>query len=82
MQTNRIPTIFVWLATLLMMFACVGGGSGGTGNTGGGVGGSGIISRGAINELGSIVVNGTEFDTTSAVVVIDGRERGTGDAAV
>ena len=82
MKTHPIPNILLLLVVVLMLVACAGGGSGGTGNTGGGVGGSGIISRGAISEFGSIVVNGTEFDTTNAVVVINGKIVGIGDEAV
>jgi hypothetical protein len=82
MKTHQIPALLLFLAVLLALVACAGGGSGGTGNTGGGVGGSGIIGRGAISELGSIVVNGTEYDTAGALVVIDGKEQGTGDAVV
>lgn len=42
-------------------------------------GGSGIISRGTITEFGSIIVNGTVFDTTEALIFIDGENVGTGD---
>jgi len=80
MKPYQIPTVL--LVTLLALVACAGGGSGGTGYDGGGVGGSGIVSRGSIEELGSIVVNGTEFETTNAVVVVNGVVVGTGDAVV
>jgi hypothetical protein len=82
MKTHHFPFILLVLVLFLALAACAGGGSGGTGNTGGGVGGSGIISRGAISEFGSIVVNGTEFKTTSAVVMINGEAVGIGDTAV
>ena len=80
MKAYQIPTVLLF--TLLALVACAGGGSGGTGYDGGGVGGSGIVSRGSIEELGSIVVNGTEFETTNAVVVVNGVVVGTGDAVV
>jgi len=80
MKAYQIPTVLLF--TLLALVACAGGGSGGTGYDGGGVGGSGIVSRGSIEELGSIVVNGTEFETTNAVVVVNGVVVGTGDVVV
>ena len=80
MKTYRIPTILQVLLTLTALVACAGGGSGGTGYSGGGVGGSGIVSRGAISEFGSIVVNGTAFKTTDTVVVVNGEVVGIGDA--
>jgi hypothetical protein len=46
---------------------------------GGGIGGSGIIIVGTITEFGSIVVNGTEFDTSNAVIIVEGEEIGVGD---
>ncbi|MEN8246569.1 MAG: DUF5666 domain-containing protein [Thermodesulfobacteriota bacterium] len=79
MKTNRILGGLSVLAIFLVMISC-GGGS--TANSGGGVGGSGIISRGSISEFGSIIVNGTEFDTISAIVLVNGETVGTGDAAV
>lgn len=79
MKTNRIQGGVSVLAIFLVMISC-GGGS--TANSGGGVGGSGIISRGSISEFGSIIVNGTEFETTNAVVVVDGVEIGTGDTVI
>jgi hypothetical protein len=57
--------------------------SGGTGNiAGGGIDGTGIISQGSIAAFGSIVVNGSDFDTTSAEIIIDGVAIGTGDEVV
>jgi hypothetical protein len=53
--------------------------SGGSPNAGGGIGGSGIISRGAISALGSLTVNGTEFDTRGAALIIGGEAVGVGD---
>jgi hypothetical protein len=45
---------------------------------GGGIDGSGIISSGAVSALGSIVVNGTRFDTSEAEAIVNG-EMGVGD---
>lgn len=56
---------------------------GGNGNyAGGGIDGSGFISQGSISAFGSIVVNGAEFDTSNAVVIIKGVEIGVGDAVI
>jgi len=74
MKTRRVHMIFWTVAMMLVWVSCS--------SSGGGVGGSGIISRGSITEFGSIVVNGTEFDTTDAVVIVDGVEQGVGDVIV
>ena len=75
MKTQRIHTILLVLAVMLMLYSC-------SSSSGGGVGGSGIISRGTITEVGSIIVNGTYFSTDSAVIVVDGEEIGMGDTVV
>ncbi len=49
---------------------------------GGGIGGTGIISRGTVSAHGSIFVNGTEFDTSNAVIIVNGEKVGTGDTVV
>jgi cytochrome c-type biogenesis protein CcmE len=46
---------------------------------GGGIGGTGIISTGRITAFGSVEVNGTEFDTSNAAIIINGEEIGVGD---
>ena len=79
MKTNRILGGVSILAVFLVLISCS---SGSTANSGGGVGGSGIVSRGTISEFGSIIVNGTRFDTTTAVVVIDGEDMGIGDTVI
>ena len=56
-------------ALILGIVAC--GGDSGT-LAGGGIGGTGIISVGAITELGSIFVNDIEFATDMAAVTLDG----------
>jgi hypothetical protein len=50
--------------------------------SGGGIGGTGYVSSGTITDFGSIVVNGVEFDTTNADVIIGGRSKGTGNQVV
>ena len=64
----------------LLLTAC-GGGGGGL-SAGGGIDGTGIMSAGVVSAFGSIVVNGTEFDTSNAAVIINGEEIGVGDDAV
>ncbi len=59
----------------LLLTSCGGGGS----LAGGGIDGTGIMSAGVVSAFGSIIVNGTEFDTSNAVVVVKGEEIGVGD---
>ena len=49
---------------------------------GGGIGGTGIISSGVVTGLGSVVVNGSKFDTSNAAVIINGEQIGVGDEFV
>ena len=55
----------------MFSFSCSGGG--------GSIAGGGIDGTGTISGFGSIIVNGSEFDTSNAVIVIDGEEIGIGD---
>ena len=48
-------------------------------SAGGGIDGTGIMSAGVVSAFGSIVVNGTEFDTSKAAIIINGEELGVGD---
>jgi len=64
----------------LMLISCSGGGGGMS--AGGGIDGTGIMSAGVVSAFGSVVVNGTEFDTSSAAVFINGEQIGVGDDAV
>lgn len=67
---------------LWLLSGCSGGGVGGDNVTaGGGIGGSGI-TVGSVSKFGSVFVNNVEFDTASAVVVVDGAEKGNGDQVV
>lgn len=66
------------VCALLLLDSC-GGGSGTLAE--GGIGGTGI-SNGPITGFGSIFVNGVEFDTRNAEVIVEGESAGTGDAVV
>jgi len=61
----------------LLLTSCKGGG--GSMTAGGGIDGTGIMSAGVVSAFGSIVVNGTEFDTSKAAIIINGEEVGIGD---
>ncbi len=63
----------------LLVGSC-GGGGGSVTVASGGIGGTGI-SAGTISDFGSIFVNGVEFDTSNATIVVDGAEVGVGDLA-
>jgi hypothetical protein len=63
----------------LLLISCS---DGGMDFAGGGIDGTGIISAGVVSAIGSIVVNGTEFDTSNAEVIINGVLVGVGDAFV
>ena len=64
-----------FISALFSVFLLISCGSGGGGMTaGGGIGGTGIISSGTISAFGSIVVNGTEFDTSNAAIIVNGEE--------
>ena len=70
------------LLTSILAFLLISCGGGGGMTAGGGIDGSGIISVGAVSAFGSIVVNGTEFDTGNAVLIVGGEELGIGDDIV
>jgi len=78
MKANHPKRILFALLSALMLiwFSNCGGSSL---IAGGGIGGTGFISRGIIAAFGSIFVNGTEFDTTNAVIIVEGEEKGVGD---
>ena len=81
MKSDLLKSVLSIVLAVLLATFCFSCGSG-TLIAGGGMGGSGIISKGIILAFGSIVVNGTEFDTTHALVIINGEEIGVGDEAV
>jgi hypothetical protein len=71
-----------FISALFSVFLLISCGSGGGGMTaGGGIGGTGVISQGAVSAFGSVFVNGTEFDTSNAIIIINGEE-GFGDEFV
>jgi len=61
---------------ILVLNSC-GGGGGMT--AGSGIDGTGIMSAGVVSAFGSIIVNGTEFDTSKAAIIINGKEVPVGD---
>lgn len=66
------------LLLMSILISCGGGGGGGSSvassgeEGGGGIGGTGLTSSGAINGFGSIFVNGVEFETDTAEILLDG----------
>ena len=69
--------ILIALVSPKLLISCSGGG--GPYFASGGIDGSGIISRGPISTFGSVFVNGTEFETEIAAIMINGDEIGIGD---
>ena len=71
----------------ICLFGCGGGGGGGVASGGGipvdgggngGVGGTGVVAQGSISGFGSVIVNGTEFETPgSTKVTINGNTNAT-----
>jgi hypothetical protein len=74
-------SLLLVLLYCFLLISCNGGGGGST-VAGGGIDGTGIMSAGVISAFGSVVVNGTEFDTSKAAIIINGEEVGVGDDAV
>lgn len=73
MKTSPLKSLLLTLWFLLLLISC---------SSSGGIGGSGITSQGSVSEFGSIFVNGTEFDTSNATIIVEGEEKGVGDAVV
>ena len=80
MKSDYLNGFISALVSVLLLISCSGGGGGMT--AGGGIGGTGIISQGAVSAFGSIFVNGTEFDTSNAEIIVNGEEIGVGDEFV
>jgi len=76
MKMHHLKTLILALYIALLSVSC------GVSGAGGGIGGSGIISVGMITAFGSIVVNGAEFDTRNAEVIVEGERIGVGDDAI
>lgn len=73
--SGRLLSKHRWLVLPLLLFVPVIASCGGGGDVnlaGGGIGGSGYTSVGTITALGSILVNGVEFQTTGAAVTLNG----------
>jgi len=72
------------LLSVILLPGCggaAGGAAGGiasaaSGGSGGGIGGTGLTSSGTIDGFGSIFVNGIEFETGSAEILVDGERVG------
>jgi hypothetical protein len=80
MKSYRFRSFISALFSAFLLISC---GSGGGGMTaGGGIGGTGVISQGAVSAFGSVFVNGTEFDTSNAVIFVNGEKKGVGDESV
>ncbi len=79
MKTYHLKTLVLALLSALLLISFGGCGGGGSKVAGGGIGGTGVISVGTITAFGSVVVNGTEFDTSNAVIIVEGEEIGVGD---
>ena len=77
MQSNQLKSLISVVCSFLLLISC--GSSGGGMTAGGGIGGTGIISSGTITAFGSIMVNGNEFDTSNAAIIVNGEEIGVGD---
>ncbi|MFK8051179.1 MAG: DUF5666 domain-containing protein [Halioglobus sp.] len=77
MNLSRV-NILVTLVLMTVLISCGGGGGGSSSvaslgeESGGGIGGTGLTSSGAITGFGSIFVNGVEFETDSAEILLDG----------
>jgi hypothetical protein len=79
MKAYHLKSILLVLMSSVLLVSC--SGSGGPFFASGGIDGSGVISQGSISGFGSIFVNGTEFDTSNAAIIINGVEIGIGDDA-
>ena len=80
MKSNQLRSFISALFSVFLLISCGNGGGGMT--AGGGIGGTGVISSGTITAFGSIMVNGTEFDTSNAEIIVNGEEIGVGDEIV
>ncbi len=67
-RSGAIGLFAVWL---LLAGGCGAGGAGVASSGGGGISGTGL-SVGSVTGFGSVFVNGTEFDTNSATIVVEG----------
>ena len=82
MKTYHLKTLVLALLSALLLISFGGCGGGGSKVAGGGIGGTGVVNVGTITAFGSVVVNGTEFDTSNALIIVEGEEIGIGDDIV
>ncbi len=80
MKAFQLKCVALALSSAILLISC--GSGGGSMTAGGGIDGSGFISQGTISAFGSVVVNGTVFDTSNATIIIKGEEIGVGDDVV
>ena len=78
-RDRSFGAVAIIVMLVLTLVGCGGGGSG-LASTGG-ISGTGL-SVGTVTGFGSVFVNGTEFDTTGAAIVIDGSDATQGDLRV
>ena len=76
-MSKHIPAFILGSALAVILASC-GGGDGSFA----GIGGTGVASRGVITGFGSIFVNGIEFETQAASVVVDGAPASDQDLAL
>ena len=86
MSENTSPKIKIFfrfalsVAVLILPLLVSCGGSSDSTTASGGIGGTGATA-GLVSDYGSIFVNGVEFDTGDAEIVVDGEWVGSGDQA-
>jgi hypothetical protein len=68
---RRCAALGLWAVALFVLAGCGAGGGSVASAGGGGISGTGM-SVGSVTGFGSVFVNGTEFDTTSATIVVEG----------
>ncbi|MBU4316675.1 MAG: hypothetical protein KKF30_05325 [Proteobacteria bacterium] len=82
MKPFKIRSHFTFLFILFLLQGLLSCNPGGDQYAGGGIGGTGVISTGTVTEIGSVWVNGIEFDTREANIYANGTLKGRGDGAV
>ena len=90
MKSQKLLSAIFVVVYLAVLNACGAGGGGGIasaiptggGSGGGGIGGTGVTSSGTIDSFGSIFVNGVEFETSDAEILLDGKPASEDDLAI
>jgi hypothetical protein len=80
MKSYALKGLILASIVSLLLISC--GGGGGSNFAGGGIDGTGVMSAGVVSAFGSIVVNGMDFDTSKAEIIINGVLVGVGDEFV